>query len=154
MSAAISEQDLKVFVEAIGNFFDQLDGVPAEVRAAFLQDRQDPLQGHDFTGVIDVGGAFSGQIVFSAPRVMLRRVLMCLQEPRLTEENFLDAAGEIANIFAGNARRHFGERLDISVPRIHAGGMSALERCSGRAFVVVIGWLGYKACLLIDLVRL
>lgn len=32
--------------------------------------------------------------------------------------------------------------------------MAALERCSGRAFVVVIGWLGYKACLLIDLVRL
>src|SRR5689334_6559715 len=99
---AISEQDIRVFVDAVGGYFSQITSEQAEVRAAYLARESDRPPLHDFTGTINVSGRYRGCIRFSAPRIMLRHLLMVMNEPSLVDENLLDAAGEIANTLAGN----------------------------------------------------
>ena len=151
---AINENDIQAFVQAIGGFFESLSQTQSlNIQTAFLAEQDQEVNISDFTGVIKVAGRFKGSIWFSAPRPMLRKVLMYLNEPALTDENFMDAAGEIANIFAGNARRHFGESLEISPPELHMGlpTMNASHRA--RPFVIVVSWERYKAYLIVDVAR-
>ena len=52
----LSEQDIKVFVEAIVRFFRQLSDEGATVRSAYLADEHNPPPIYDYTGIIAVHG--------------------------------------------------------------------------------------------------
>lgn len=152
MSAStLNENDIQAFVDAVGTFFRSLSPRSLAIQSAYLADTDRAVSLSDFTGVIRVSGRFQGRVWFSAPRPMLRRVLQYLNEPSLTDENFLDAAGEIANIFAGNARRHFGESLLISPPELISGTPDTGTTCRSRPFVIAVSWERYKASVIVDL---
>lgn len=148
----MSDNDLKVFVEAVTHYFVHLTHEPAAIRAAFLADGVVPYC--EYTGLITLSGRFRGCVYFSAPAPLLRDLLVALHEPDMHESNLLDCAGEIANTIAGNARRHFGHVLSISVPVTIRGVSEEIKSAvRARPFVIQIRWRKAEAAVVVDLER-
>jgi chemotaxis protein CheX len=148
----LAESELKIFIDAVTNYFAHLTKEPAEIRAAYLADTGVPH--FEYTGLITLSGNFRGCVYFSAPRILVRELLVQLHEPDTCQDNLLDAVGEVANTIAGNARRHFGEALDISVP-ITIFGLAEQIRTTvrSRPFAIKLHWQRYEAAVVVDIER-
>ena len=147
---AMSEAEFKVFIEAVTHYFSHLTGESAAIRSSFLADPS--ALRFEYTGLISLSGRFRGSVYFTAPGRMLRALLRAMQEPDTRDENLLDVVGEVANTIAGNARRHFGAALEISVPTPIRGvsdGMASSLRA--RPFAIVFHWRRHEAAFVIDL---
>ena len=154
IAGSLQSRDLEVFSEAITHFFSTSTSERAEVRSAYLVEREDPVLWNDYNGLITVEGGYSGLIAFSAPRELLSHVLLRMGEQDFTEEKHHDIVGEIANILSGRARRHFGESLKISPPTALGGKRQSLaSHKNGRAaaYAIPFRWLIYDADLVIRL---
>ncbi|MDR2710113.1 MAG: chemotaxis protein CheX [Burkholderiales bacterium] len=152
--ADITEQEIRVFVDAVNRYFEQITGEKARIRGSFLAEGETQLPIYDFTGLISLSGQYRGCIYFSATRILLMRLLLAMQEPRQTDAHMLDAVGEIANTLAGNAREYFGETMDISVPTTFHGFSDLLKSAvRKRPYVIMIKWKQYEAAVIVDVVR-
>jgi chemotaxis protein CheX len=149
--AQLSEDDLRFFSDTVREFFTVSTGVPTTIAAAYLA--TETVRTSDFTGVISLSGAFRGQVLVSAPRLMLREFLLKQGETDVSEPNLLDAVGEIANTLAGNARRRFGNTLDISVPVTLRGAAGAQPRLRERPLLIALRWSRHEALVCVDLER-
>lgn len=148
--ANLSESELKVFVDAVTHFFSQLTKEPAKIRASYLAETHTPR--FDYTGLITLSGHFRGCVYFSAPHKLVHELLMHLMEPDLSEDNLLDAVGEVANTISGNARRHFGDALEISVPITIRGATEQIKSAvRTRPFAISLSWQRYDAVVVVDL---
>jgi chemotaxis protein CheX len=148
--ATLSETELKVFIDAVTHYFSHLTRQPAEIRAAYLAETDLPR--FDYTGLITLSGRFRGCVYFSAPRILVRELLIQLQEPDTCEDNLLDAVGEVANTISGNARRHFGDRLEISVPITIRGATEQIKSAiRTRPFAILLRWQRYEAAVVVDI---
>jgi chemotaxis protein CheX len=151
MSAAITEQDMRIFLDAVTCYFENTTQHAAEVKPAYLSGAEG-LVNYDYTGKINISGDFHGCVYFTAPRVLLKHLLIAMHEFEHHEENMLDLIGEVANTFAGNARRHFGEKFHISVPSSLCGELRKPEDMgNARPFVIPIQWRAYKSALVVCL---
>lgn len=152
----LNKQDIEVFSQAIDQYFTQTTHEPAVIEAAYLADsvlHAPPIYG--FTGIINVSAKYAGAIYFSAPSAMMRHVLTTMKEHNQCEENLLDAVGEIANTISGNARKHFGEHMEISIPEKIVGHPSALSKPSrDYPYIILIKWKHYAASLIVDIKKL
>lgn len=146
----MTENDLKVFVEAVTHYFTHLTREPATIRAAYLAENGLPPE-LQYTGRITVTGKLRGSVHFSAKRPMLYDLLREACEPDASEDNLLDAVGEIANTIAGNARRHFGSALEISVPMTLRAGSDSTPAMRERPFVILLRWGGHEGVVVVDL---
>jgi len=88
----------------------------------------------------------------------MRFLLLSVGETLQGDDIFMDAAGEIANTIAGNARKHFGEKMEISVPTTlkgagleELGRSGALQILRERPMVINIQWQTLAAALVVDL---
>ncbi|WP_164931912.1 chemotaxis protein CheX [Janthinobacterium sp. 17J80-10] len=148
--ATLRETELKIFIDAVTHYFLHLTSEPAEIRAAYLAETDLPR--FDYTGLITLSGQFRGCIYFSAPRILVRELLIRLQEPDTCEANLLDAVGEVANTISGNARQHFGDRLEISVPITILGNTQQIKSSTRtRPFAILLRWQRYEAAVVIDI---
>lgn len=148
--ANLSETELKVFIDAVTHYFLQLTSEPAVIRSSYLAETEMPH--FDYTGLITLSGHFRGCVYFSAPRLLVRELLIRLQEPDTCDENLLDAVGEVANTISGNARRHFGSALDISVPITIRGTTEQIKSAvRTRPFAILLTWQRYEAVVVVDL---
>lgn len=145
----MKENELKVFTEAVTHYFTHLTRDRAVIRAAYLADVDVPH--FDYTGLITLSGRFRGCVYCSAPRQMLNEMLQALQEPDTSESNLLDAVGELANTIAGNARRHFGQALEISVPVTIRGASERIKAAvRARPFTIMVRWRQHEAAVVVD----
>jgi chemotaxis protein CheX len=150
----VNETDIRSFVDAVSGYFYQISEEQAEINAAFLVEGEIPATTFDLTGYITLSGSFSGRVYFSAPRVMVTRLLLIMGESDRSEERLLDAVGEIANTISGNARKHFGESMVISVPVTAATEHDWLKSVvSPRSYVILVKWKQYKASVVVDIQR-
>ncbi|GHT86218.1 hypothetical protein FACS1894154_01170 [Betaproteobacteria bacterium] len=150
----VTEKDIRSFVDAVSGYFYQISEEQAEINAAFLVEGEISATTFDLTGYITLSGNFSGRVYFSAPRVMVTRLLLIMGEADRSEERLLDAVGEIANTIAGNARKHFGENMEISVPVTAATEHDWLQSVvSPRSYVILVKWKQYKASVVVDIQR-
>lgn len=149
----MNETDLAVFTSAVKHYFLQTTNEPAEIRAAYLADSELAVQSQ-YTGLITLSGMFRGCVHFSAPHTMLLQLLIIMGEPDRSEEQLLDVVGEIANTIAGNARKHFGQGLEISVPiTIHGTSDSIRAAVRTRPFVISLHWRNRDAMVVVDIER-
>lgn len=149
----LRSEDIEVFSEAITHFFNVYTGEAAQVRSAYLVEADTPVQWNDYNGQIEVSGDYVGQICFSAPRALLSHVLLKMGESVFTDEKHGDIVGEIANTLSGRARRHFGEGLEISPPRLADPASASIETASDhRPYAIPLLWHGYEASLLVQLI--
>jgi chemotaxis protein CheX len=150
----ITEQEIDVFVDAVNRFFAKITGEKAEIHSSFLAEGEIHPPIYDFTGLISLSGQYRGCIYFSAPKVMLTRLLLAMHESRQTDEHLLDTVGEIANTLAGNARKHFGEVMGISVPETFQGHSERLRTAvRKRPYIIMIKWKQYEAAVIVDVTK-
>ncbi len=147
----MSNTDLAVFTNAVKHYFLQTTNEPAEIRAAYLAD-SDKVTHSQYTGLITLSGAYRGCVHFSAPYTMLLQILVLMGEPDRGEEQMLDVVGEIANTIAGNARKNFGQALEISVPvTIHGATDLIRAAVRTRPFVISLHWRNQDAVVVVDI---
>ncbi|MDR0716733.1 MAG: chemotaxis protein CheX [Azoarcus sp.] len=151
----INEHDIQSFVEAVSSFFFQITQEKVEIRSAYLVEGGISPTTFDLTSFITLSGEFTGRVYFSAPRVMVAHLLLAMQEPDRGDERLLDAVGEIANTISGNARKHFGESMQISVPVTQATERDWLTSvASPRSYVILVKWKQYRASVVVDIQRI
>lgn len=148
--AELREEEIRVFIDAVRNYFVQLTTQPALVRASYLAASEVPC--FSYTGLIALSGQFSGCVYVSAQADMLRDLLLEMHEPDRSEDNLLDTIGELANTIAGNARRFFGSDLLISVP-VAIKGVSEQIRAHTRTrpLVILVQWRHHEVAVVVDL---
>lgn len=143
-------EDIKVFADAAGAFFEQSTRKKASVRTAYLMETAEPVVWDDFQGLIELEGKYSGSVAFSAPRGLLSHVLLLMGERDYSEASHRDIVGEIANQMSGYARRHFGDSMEISPPRVltqRTGGTA--NDADAIPFVIPMAWERYEAHLVV-----
>ncbi len=152
MHAELRTEDIEIFSEAIAHFFTTCTGETAAVRSAYLLEADRPVLWNDFNGLIEVSGNYRGSICFSAPAALLTHVLLKIGDSEYTDERQGDLVGEIANTLSGRARRHFGEGLQISPPRLlQPGDSGESPRPSSLPYAIPLTWHGYEANLVVQL---
>ncbi len=145
----IDEHDLQVFIDGVLHYFTQISNETAEVRIPYLI--KDDLILDEYTGMIDISGNHKGMIYYSAPRAMLRHILLSLGENGNDDELYSDLIGEIANIISGNARRKLGSDFNISVPKVIRDEIIHMMDMKVHQFAIPIRWKVYTSSLIIRL---
>lgn len=146
----LTENELKVFIGAVLRYFAQMSAHKPEIKTTYLAQEATPSYG--YTGLISISGHYRGCVYFTAPQPMLLQALLDMGESSASEVNLLDVVGEIANTIAGNARRYFGEVLEISVPIAFKGPTAQLRAAvRARPFVMIVHWAGYEAAVVVDI---
>lgn len=150
----LKADDIKIFSDAAIAFFQATTGSKASVRTAYLLASDDVAVWNDFQGLIELRGKYRGSVAFSAPRGLLSHVLLKMGERDYSEASHRDIVGEIANQMSGYARRHFGEAMDISPPKIITPAqLPAKVSLSGSPFVIPMFWDRYEAHLVVCMER-
>lgn len=149
----LKEEEIKVFTDAVSHYFGQLTREPAAVRGAYLEREGEATPVYDFSGRIEITGMFRGSVTVSAPRAMIRHLLVALHETDQSEDNLRDTVGELANTLAGNARKYFGENMEISVPVTAVGAIPGSDAARDRPYVIMVNWKSYNASLVVDIER-
>lgn len=147
----ITEENVRVFLDGANRFFREVNKIDIEVGTPYLNENKNAIA-YDYTGVITVVGPHEGIVYFTAPRVLLRHLLISIGEPDTSEAIMSDLTGEIANTISGNARSEFGEEFDISVPDVIHGvpGEAQLPR-QLRSFIIPLRWKNYQAAVVVCL---
>jgi chemotaxis protein CheX len=146
----MSDEEIKVFIDATVRYFQRVSGTPAEVDAPYLKGEDSVIL--DFTGVIGISGRHRGAVYFTSGADQLSELLRRLGEPDVSFEHLEDLAGEVANTIAGNARHFFGSEFLISVPVVLWGRPDKISFPRHlKSFVIPITWRSYKSYLIICL---
>jgi chemotaxis protein CheX len=149
-AARLKAEDIKIFSDAAGSFFEQTTRKRASVRTAYLLDAADAVVWDDYQGLIELDGKYQGSVAFSAPRGLLSHVLLLMGERDYSDASHRDIVGEIANQMSGYARRHFGESMEISPPKVLAGRVAPAANTGGVVpFVIPMAWERYEAHLVV-----
>ena len=147
----LEEKRFQVFIDSVNRYFHDVNNVSVKVGTPYLVENNTPtLQA--YTGIIGISGPYQGSVYFTAPRILLRHLLLSLQEPDESEENIMDLIGEIANTIAGNARSEYGSEFMISVPVVVKGAPNQIYMPkTARSFVIPISWKDYSAAIVVSL---
>lgn len=152
-SKRLKAEDIRVFSDAAMTFFEQTTRTRATVRTAYLLESPDNVVWNDYQGLIELEGSFKGSVAFSAPRGLLSHVLLLMGESDYSEASHRDIVGEIANQMSGYARRHFGENMDISPPRVLTQRAAPAQGGGSTPFVIPMNWDRYEAHLVVRMSR-
>jgi chemotaxis protein CheX len=146
---ALSETDLRLFVDGVIHYFKTTTREEPQISSAYLGDTQ--LQAHEFNGIVSFAGDYNGHVIVSMPARPVRELLLLQHEHDLSDNNLLDAVGELANTLAGNARRELGSGLEISVPIKVQGAHGITARVRQRPYVITLRWNGHPALICVDM---
>ncbi len=146
----LKAEDIRIFSDAASAFFQATTGSKASVRTAYLLAADELAVWNDFQGLIELKGKYRGSVAFSAPRGLLSLVLLKMGERDYSEASHRDIVGEIANQMSGYARRHFGEAMDISPPKVLTPAQRPAAAANRSAPVVIpMLWDRYEAHLVV-----
>lgn len=149
-TSRLKAEDIRIFSDAATAFFKSTTGAGATVRTAYLLPGDDIAVWNDFQGLIELQGRYRGSVTFSAPRGLLSHVLLKMGEQDYSEASHRDIVGEIANQMSGYARRHFGEAMDITPPRVITPAQRpAQPGLQAAPFVIPMLWDRYEAHLVV-----
>ena len=148
---ALSEGDLKLFVDSVRHYFRTVTRQEPQVTSAFLATTD--IDGHDYNGIVTFSGAYNGHVIVSMPPALLKELLVLQGETDVSESNLLDAVGEIANTLGGNARKTLGSGLQISVPVKLHGNAGIKARVRKHPYVITLRWNHQPAMVCVDMSR-
>ncbi|MGH1440364.1 MAG: chemotaxis protein CheX [Cellvibrionaceae bacterium] len=145
----MSEKTLEVFIDGAVRYFQHTSDKDVKVGTPYLAKNSKP-EAFDYTGVIGVSGPIKGCVYFSAPRILLKHLLLSIGEKNTGDENLVDLVGEVANTISGNARSEFGKEFMISVPLVIEGAPSNIHLPKHlRSHVIPVYWKSYNAVIVI-----
>lgn len=145
------EQTLQVFIDGVVRYFSHTADKSVKVGTPFLAQNHEPTA-MDYTGIIGISGPQKGCVYFTAPRILLKHLLLSIGEPDTDESNIIDIVGEVANTVSGNARREFGKEFMISVPVVVEGAPNTIHLPKElRSYVIPFTWKSYNGAVVICL---
>ncbi|MEO0442821.1 MAG: chemotaxis protein CheX [Pseudomonadota bacterium] len=145
----MSEKTLEVFINGVIRYFKHTSDKEVKVGTPYLVENKAPAA-FDYTGIIGVSGREKGCVYFTAPRALLKHLLISIGESETDEEFILDLVGEVANTISGNARYEFGKEFMISVPLVIEGAPSHIHLPKDlRSYVIPVYWKVYSAAVVI-----
>ena len=145
------ETDLKVFIDAVIHYFEQISETPAKVGTPYLKENSDTLA-YEYTGIIGISGRKKGCVYFTTPGILLNHLLISINEEDTSHDNLCDLVGEVANTIAGNSRRYFGPEFMISVPVVVDGKPDRIKLPPDyRSFIIPVTWRNYESAVVICL---
>jgi chemotaxis protein CheX len=144
----LQESDIQVFINGTKNYFTTVSDQQLHIGTPYLSPTND-LPSQDFTGIIGISGEQKGCVYFTAPRILLRHLLLSLGEKDTSDDMVTDIVGEVANTVSGNARAQFGSTFMISVPLVVQGKPDRIQLPGklDKAIVIPIQWNKYNAAL-------
>ncbi|MET0356419.1 MAG: chemotaxis protein CheX [Cellvibrio sp.] len=147
----MSEQTLQVFIDGVVRFFEHTNDKNVKVGTPYLVENETPAA-YDVTGIIGISGPYRGCVYFTAPRILLKHLLLSIGETETSNEYLFDLVGEVANTISGNARSSFGHEFMISVPAMIEGAPDNIHLPKNmRSYVIPIYWKAYHAAVVICL---
>lgn len=147
----MSEATLQVFIDGVVRFFEHTSDKNVKVGTPYLVENQKPAA-YDVTGIIGISGPYRGCVYFTAPRILLKHLLLSIGETDTSNEYLLDLVGEVANTISGNARSSFGHEFMISVPAMIEGAPDQIHLPKNlRSYVIPVYWKAYHAAVVICL---
>ncbi|MBC5767180.1 chemotaxis protein CheX [Ramlibacter albus] len=145
----LNPEELKFFVESVRHYFKVLSKQEPAITSAYLATSD--LDGFEFNGIVTFSGSYNGHVIVSMPPQLLKELLLLQGETDLSENNLLDAVGEIANTLGGNARKSLGSALQISVPMKLQGASGIKARVRKHPYVITLKWNHQPALVCIDM---
>lgn len=144
----LQESEIQVFINGTKHYFTTVSDRTLNIGTPYLVSTSH-LPSQDYTGIIGVSGERKGCVYFSAPRILLRHLLLSLGEQDNSEDLLADLVGEVANTVSGNARGEFGSNFMISVPLVVQGQLDRVQLPNklNKAIVIPIQWQNYSASL-------
>lgn len=147
----MKELEIQTFIDGIHKYFSTVSGFSVNVGTPYLCN-PDETPALDFTGIIGVSGNRKGCVYFTAPRVLLRHLLLTLGESEADGHLIGDVVGEVANTISGNARAEFGPSFMISVPVVVQGRPEKIHLPRDlHAFIIPFRWRAYEGYLVVCL---
>ena len=147
----MDDATLKTFVDVVLGFFLETTGERVSMGVPYVKRERAPLL--EYTGIIGISGARRGGLYLTAPAGLHAELSAHVSgaEPE-GEEGLADAAGEVANMIAGNARRDFGSDFMISIPIVVKGAPDdILLRLSPPVFIIPVAWRTHYAYLAVGI---
>ena len=149
----MDESILNIFATSIIRYFTTTTELPAVLGTPFLG-QDDEKVALDFSAVIGISGTYRGNIYYTAPRTKMQALLPLLGEPEPNDHLCGELVGEIANIFAGNAREELGSGFMISTPLLLSGSNESVRPAKGApCYILPIEWNSLSSRVLITLVK-
>lgn len=144
----LQESEIQVFIDGTRHYFTTVSDRELFIGTPYLVGTNH-LPSQDYTGIIGVSGDRKGCVYFSAPRIMLRHLLLSLGEKNSSDDMLVDIVGEVANTVSGNARSQFGSNFMISIPLVVQGKPDSIQLPGklDKGIVIPIQWLNYSASL-------
>ena len=147
----MSEETLQIFIDGVVRFFEHTSDKEVKVGTPYLVENNRPAA-YDLSGVIGVAGPYHGCVYFTAPRILLKHLLLSVGGTDTRSENLLELVGEVAKTISWNARSAFGHEFMISVPVMLEGAPGVIHLPENlRSYVIPIYWKVYHAALVVCL---
>jgi chemotaxis protein CheX len=125
------------FMNSAREVFSTMAGISATIGKPRLKEL--PVPTYDVSGIVGFSGDVVGSVVVSFPSPCALELVKAFAgvELALTDTDFADAVGELANMIAGAAKKEFNLICSISVPSIIIGSGHTIARLSGVPCVVI-----------------
>ena len=91
----LTEQELQIFVQGALKYFQTTSGKPVEITTPYLVETEEIVV-NDLTGIIGVSGERKGCVFITAPKEMLRYLVLSLGEKEADDSLIRDVIGEVA----------------------------------------------------------
>ena len=145
--------DIKPFVDCLENYFVKRSFSEVKIETPYLTDSVNTVLS-DYTGVIAISGAYSGNIYFTAPKTFLEKMIAMHGQSTFSDSLTRDMVGEITNTLSGNTRKELGSGFIISVPDVINGEIEEDEMGRGaHSYVVPVAWSEQKAAMIVSVMK-
>ncbi|MBX3376602.1 MAG: chemotaxis protein CheX [Phycisphaeraceae bacterium] len=136
-SNAITPDLIIPFMNAVTQVFQKMVGVPATVQKPYLKTQT--ASTYDVCGIIGLSGQVAGSVVVSFAEAAAVNLVESFSGTRfkVSDPDFADAIGELANMIAGGAKQHLGGVASISTPSVVIGKGYAIAGMSDIPCVVI-----------------
>ncbi|NRA40729.1 MAG: chemotaxis protein CheX [Pseudomonadales bacterium] len=148
----MEENQLKALVESVVNYFNVTRNDDVSVGTPYLLNADQAEDAEFLSGMIAISGNKNGWLRYSAPRIMIKHLLLSMGESDTSIVNMEDMVGEVANTISGNLRKHFGSEFLISTPKVVSGSVNQqFSQGNERCYVVPLYWKQYNSSIVIYL---
>ncbi len=111
------------FIKSVGKTFETM--VSCDVKRGELTLRAEDTVLHEFSGIIGLSGKAVGSVVLSLSQPVATKstaALLMMSEDEISDDDVVDAVGELANMVAGAAKAELEEyEMSVSLPSVITG---------------------------------
>jgi len=125
------------FINSVKSVFTTMVKVNTEVCKPCL--KEDPASSYDVSSIIGFSGQIVGSVVVSFQQSAAERLATEFAGTplKLSDADFPDAIGELANMIAGGAKTQLGSLASITVPSVVIGSGHVIARLSDVPCIVI-----------------